>query len=62
MVDFPSLALGCGAHSRSQSYGERALRALKGERALKGDSAYEDAGEAGMRRRPRIADDGADVG
>lgn len=47
---------------KSQSYGDRALRALKGERALRGESAYEDAGEAGMRSLPKGADEGADVG
>jgi len=53
---------------RSQSNGDRALRALKGERiadvafALRGDSAAEKAGEDGIRRRPNLEDDGAEDG
>jgi hypothetical protein len=52
----------------SQSYGDRALRALKGDRiadvalALNGDSAPEKAGEGGMRRRPNLEVDGAEDG
>jgi hypothetical protein len=48
----------------SQSYGDRVLLALKGERivevALRGESAPENAGEGGIRRRPRRAVDGAE--
>jgi len=53
---------------KSQSNGERALRALKGERtadvalALNGDSAVENAGEGGIRRRPSLELDGAEEG
>lgn len=53
---------------RSQSNGERALRALKGERmadvavALNGDSAAENAGEGGIRKRPNLEVDGAEEG
>jgi hypothetical protein len=53
---------------RSQSNGDRALRALKGERivdvafALKGDWATGKAGEGGIRRRPNLEDDGAEDG
>lgn len=50
----------------SQSNGERALRALKGDRsvevALRGDSATENAGDGGIRRRPNCAVEGADDG
>jgi len=51
----------------SQSNGERALLALKGERmvefvALKGESALEYAGDAGMRRRLNCAVEGAEEG
>jgi len=51
---------------KSQSYGERALRALNGDRtaevALMGDSAQEKAGDGGMRRRPNRPVDGAEDG
>lgn len=53
---------------KSQSYGDLALRALKGDRmadvtpALKGDSAPEKAGEGGMRSFPNLDVDGAEVG
>lgn len=52
----------------SQSNGDRALRALNGDRiadvavALNGDSAAEKAGEGGIRRRPNLEDDGAEEG
>jgi len=52
--------------AKSQSNGERALRALKGDRAadvpLNGDSALEYAGDAGIRRRPNRAVEGAEEG
>lgn len=51
---------------QSQSYGERALRALKGDRtaevALRGESAPEKAGDGGIRRHPSRPVDGADNG
>jgi len=51
---------------RSQSKGERALRALNGDRiaevALKGESAPEKAGEGGIRSLPNRLVDGADDG
>lgn len=52
---------------KSQSNGERALLALKGDRAaepvaLKGDSALVYAGDAGIRRRPNRAVEGAEEG
>ena len=51
---------------KSQSKGERALLALKGDRtaevALKGDSALMYAGDAGIRRRPNRAVEGAEEG
>lgn len=51
---------------KSQSYGERALRALNGDRtaevALRGESAVEKAGDGGMRRRASRAVDGAEDG
>ena len=51
---------------KSQSYGDRALLALKGERAaevaLLGESALENAGEGGIRRRANRAVDGAEDG
>ena len=51
---------------KSQSNGERALRALKGERAadvvLWGDSAGPVIGDCGIRSRPNRPVDGADVG
>jgi len=51
---------------KSQSNGERALRALNGERiadvALRGDSTPENAGEGGIRRRPNREVLGAEEG
>ena len=51
---------------KSQSNGDRALLALKGDRiaevALKGDSALEYAGDAGIRRRPNRVVEGAEEG
>jgi hypothetical protein len=53
---------------RSQSYGDRALLALKGERrvwvevALKGDSPPVKAGDCGILSRPSLAVDGAEAG
>jgi hypothetical protein len=51
---------------KSQSNGERALRALKGERsvdvALRGDSTPENAGDGGIRSRPNRAVVGAEDG
>jgi hypothetical protein len=51
---------------KSQSNGERALLALKGDRtaevALKGDSVLEYAGDAGIRRRPNRPVEGAEEG
>ncbi len=62
--DFRSKYL--GLFFRFQSKGERALRALKGERmadvALRGDSAVENAGDWGIRSRLRRAVEGADDG
>lgn len=50
----------------SQSYGERALLAENGDRAveaaLRGDSAIEIAGDGGIRRRPKRPVEGAEVG
>ena len=51
---------------KSQSKGDLALRALKGERmvevALSGDSVPEKAGDWGIRRRPNRAVEGAEAG
>jgi hypothetical protein len=50
---------------RSQSKGDRALLAENGDLsdALRGDSAVgEKAGDGGIRKRPSLAVDGADVG
>jgi hypothetical protein len=53
---------------RSQSYGDRALLALKGERrvwlevALKGESPPVKAGDCGILRRPNLPVDGAEAG
>lgn len=51
---------------KSQSKGDRALRALNGERmvavALRGDSAGVKAGDWGIRRRPSRAVVGAEAG
>ncbi len=52
----------------SQSYGDRALLALKGERrvwlvvALKGESLPVKAGDGGILRRPNLPVDGAEAG
>jgi hypothetical protein len=52
----------------SQSYGDRALRALKGERrvwaevALNGESPPVKAGDGGILSRPNLDVDGADAG
>jgi len=54
------------AAEKSQSNGERALLALKGERrvfvALSGVMTGEKAGDSGIRRRPRRALVGAEEG
>ena len=53
---------------KSQSNGERALRALKGERiaevavALMGDSTLENTGDGGIRRCPNRDVEGAEEG
>jgi len=51
---------------KSQSNGDRALRALKGERmaevALNGESEPENIGDGGIRSRPSRAVVGADAG
>lgn len=53
---------------KSQSNGDRALRALNGDRIadvaaeLRGDSAVDIAGEGGIRSRANRAVDGADEG
>lgn len=53
---------------KSQSNGDLALLALNGERmaevavALNGESIVEKAGDWGIRKRPRRAVEGADVG
>jgi len=53
---------------KSQSNGERVLRALNGERtaddavALSGDSVPESAGDGGIRRRPNLPVEGAEDG